>query len=78
MTFEARDSAAKVMPARLKGTIVGNQVRQVVAARRCVSSQTGPARWDHHLGVFRSSPSSADRRALTAAFLQFSKNLAYV
>lgn len=72
MTFEARDSAAKVVPARFKMAPV--KVRQVAAAaRRSAGSQT--ARWEHHLGVFKSSPTSSDRRALTAAFMQFSKNL---
>lgn len=72
MTFEARDSAAKVMPARLK--VTPGAVRQAAAAaRRCASSQTH--RWENQLGVFKSSPTPSDRRALTAAFMQFSKNL---
>ncbi|XP_049860445.1 uncharacterized protein LOC126354685 [Schistocerca gregaria] len=126
MTFEARDSAAKVVPARLKVTgsaRAGGQSPQPGAhahqaslaagkqgsyrsdagsARRSASCQT---RWDNHLGLFRAmqlsngavdsgtamgaaagagggvcgpSPSCTDvlsRRALTAAFVQFSRAL---
>ncbi|XP_049779665.1 uncharacterized protein LOC126176550 [Schistocerca cancellata] len=94
MTFEARDSAAKVVPARLKVTgsaRAGGQSPQPGAhahqaalaagkqgsyrsdagsARRSASCQT---RWDN-----RPSPSCTDvlsRRALTAAFVQFSRAL---
>ncbi|KZC12763.1 hypothetical protein WN55_04284 [Dufourea novaeangliae] len=80
MTFEARDNAAKVVPARFRfsqtSTIksIKNQRN-----RRSISSQT--TKWDHQLGVFRvnrsPSPSIHDvlRKQLTAEFVQFSKEL---
>lgn len=80
MTFEARDSAAKVVPARFRfnqsSTLkYGRHQRQ----RRSTSSQT--TKWDHQLGLFRvnrtPSPSAHEisRKALTAEFVRFSKNL---
>lgn len=113
MTFEARDSAAKVVPARLKFTgstsaahhktspvpvPASAPLRPGGGSRRSASCQT---RWDNHLGLFRQSnggsgfalpestagaasgggrpsPSHSDvlsRRALTAAFVQFSRAL---
>ncbi|XP_063995494.1 uncharacterized protein LOC135172912 [Diachasmimorpha longicaudata] len=80
MTFEARDSAAKVVPARFRfnqnSTLkYGRHQRP----RRSTSSQT--TKWDHQLGLFRvnrtPSPSAHEisRKALTAEFVRFSKNL---
>nr|XP_031837289.1 uncharacterized protein LOC116429043 [Nomia melanderi] len=80
MTFEARDNAAKVVPARFRF----NQTSTVknmknLRTRRSISSQT--TKWDHQLGVFRvnrsPSPSIHEvlRKQLTAEFMQFSKNL---
>ncbi|KAL5290296.1 hypothetical protein ACFFRR_009941 [Megaselia abdita] len=90
MTFEARDSAAKVVPARFKST-GSNSCRSNVKTSNSNSSQsqrrTGngvlqKTRWDHHLGVFRTSPSEPpplpppiDRQALTAALIHFSKTM---
>lgn len=90
MTFEARDSAAKVVPARLKysathhhrqskpSPAVSNKLHSSLRSdsRRSTSCQT---KWEQ--GVFRvgqTSPSASEvmnRRALTLAFVQFSKNL---
>ncbi|XP_011329854.1 uncharacterized protein LOC105274990 isoform X2 [Ooceraea biroi] len=80
MTFEARDSAAKVVPARYRF----NQASTLKSSksqrnRRSTSSQT--TKWDHQLGVFRvnrsPSPSTHEvsRKQLTAEFMQFSKDL---
>ncbi|KYQ51101.1 hypothetical protein ALC60_09748 [Trachymyrmex zeteki] len=80
MTFEARDSAAKVVPARYRY----NQASTVRSSksqrnRRSTSSQT--TKWDHQLGLFRvnrsPSPSTHEvsRKQLTAEFMQFSKDL---
>ncbi|XP_011638754.1 uncharacterized protein LOC105428257 isoform X2 [Pogonomyrmex barbatus] len=80
MTFEARDSAAKVVPARYRF----NQASTLRSSksqrnRRSTSSQT--TKWDHQLGLFRvnrsPSPSTHEvsRKQLTAEFMQFSKNL---
>ncbi|XP_058798865.1 uncharacterized protein LOC131668586 isoform X2 [Phymastichus coffea] len=80
MTFEARDSAAKVVPARYRF----NQVSTLKNAksqrnRKSTSSQT--SKWDHQLGLFRvnrsPSPSLRDnsRRQFTQELMQFSKNL---
>lgn len=80
MTFEARDSAAKVVPARYRfnqsSTLRGSKTQR---NRRSTSSQT--TKWDHQLGLFRvnrsPSPSTHEvsRKQLTAEFMQFSKNL---
>ncbi|XP_058827366.1 uncharacterized protein LOC131687304 isoform X2 [Topomyia yanbarensis] len=80
MTFEARDSAAKVVPARFK---LSSTARNT--SRRSTSTSNGPtsaasqsARWEQHLGVFRTSPAVEqvpDRKALTAALVHFSRAL---
>lgn len=80
MTFEARDSAAKVVPARYRfnqaSTLKGAKSQR---NRRSTSSQT--TKWDHQLGLFRvnrsPSPSTHEvsRKQLTAEFMQFSKDL---
>ncbi|KAG5311904.1 T200A protein, partial [Pseudoatta argentina] len=80
MTFEARDSAAKVVPARYRysqaSTIRSSKNQR---NRRSTSSQT--TKWDHQLGLFRvnrsPSPSTHEvsRKQLTAEFMQFSKDL---
>ncbi|XP_043282828.1 uncharacterized protein [Venturia canescens] len=79
MTFEARDSAAKVVPARFRfnqGSTLKNRNQR---SRRSTSSQT--TKWDHQFGLFRvnrtPSPSAQEiyRKQLTAEFLRFSKNL---
>ncbi|XP_050446744.1 uncharacterized protein LOC126849174 isoform X1 [Cataglyphis hispanica] len=80
MTFEARDSAAKVVPARYRfnqaSTIKGSKSQR---NRRSTSSQT--TRWDHQLGLFKvnrsPSPSTHEvsRKQLTAEFMRFSKDL---
>ncbi|XP_076633591.1 uncharacterized protein LOC143347876 isoform X2 [Colletes latitarsis] len=80
MTFEARDNAAKVVPARFRF----NQPSTIKSIRnqrnrRSISSQT--TKWDHQLGVFRMnrspSPSIHEvlRKQLTAEFMQFSKEI---
>ncbi|XP_053989073.1 uncharacterized protein LOC128881783 isoform X2 [Hylaeus volcanicus] len=80
MTFEARDNAAKVVPARFRF----NQPSTIKSIRnqrnrRSISSQT--TKWDHQLGVFRMnrspSPSLHEvlRKQLTAEFMQFSKEM---
>lgn len=80
MTFEARDSAAKVMPARFRlnqSSTLKNPKNQ--RNRKSTYSQT--SKWDHQLGLFRTnrspSPSLRDssRRQQKAEFLQFSKIL---
>jgi hypothetical protein len=80
MTFEARDSAAKVVPARFRFSQTSSlKATKSQRNRKSTSSQT--SKWDHQLGLFRvnrsPSPSlrDASRRQLTAEFLQFSKNL---
>ncbi|XP_076174651.1 uncharacterized protein LOC143150344 [Ptiloglossa arizonensis] len=80
MTFEARDNAAKVVPARFRF----NQPSTIKSIRnqrnrRSISSQT--TKWDHQLGVFKMnrspSPSVHEvlRKQLTAEFMQFSKEM---
>ncbi|XP_022219593.2 LOW QUALITY PROTEIN: uncharacterized protein LOC111072198 [Drosophila obscura] len=64
MTFEARDSAAKVVPARLRaggaGSCSKNPTRSnqgsSASQRRGMGAQYQSTRWDQHFGVFRSSP----------------------
>ncbi|CAD6223083.1 GSCOCG00005385001-RA-CDS [Cotesia congregata] len=82
MTFEARDSAAKVVPARYRfnqNSSSSIKYSRNQRPRRSTSCQT--TRWDHHMGLFREkrspSPSVHDiaRKQLTAEFLRFSKNL---
>ncbi|XP_049542753.1 uncharacterized protein LOC125955658 [Anopheles darlingi] len=89
MTFEARDSAAKVVPARFKLSSQSNRnpSRQNTSRRSTgVGNGAAPglitaaqtARWEQHLGVFRTSPATEqvpDRKALTAALVHFSKAL---
>lgn len=97
MTFEARDSAAKVVPARLKynntiksSPLSKNQPSERSDSRRSTSCQT---KWDNQMGLFQVSSNKAgsvrgdirgtspcgseiiNRRALTAAFVQFSRAL---
>ncbi|XP_023247616.1 uncharacterized protein LOC106639028 [Copidosoma floridanum] len=87
MTFEARNSAAKVMPARFRFNnaqqtqSVKTGAKNHQRSRKSTSSQT--SKWDHQLGLFRTnrspSPSlresSRRRQLLTAEFVQFSKAL---
>ncbi|XP_053674555.1 uncharacterized protein LOC128724858 [Anopheles nili] len=88
MTFEARDSAAKVVPARFKVNAQGSarNASRNNNSRRSTGVSNGPtaivgsqtARWEQHLGVFRTSPATEqvpDRKALTAALVHFSKAL---
>uniref|UniRef100_A0A182YPZ1 Uncharacterized protein n=1 Tax=Anopheles stephensi TaxID=30069 RepID=A0A182YPZ1_ANOST len=88
MTFEARDSAAKVVPARFKLNAQGSARNpgRNNNSRRSTGVSNGPtaimgsqtARWEQHLGVFRTSPATEqvpDRKALTAALVHFSKAL---
>ncbi|XP_050073955.1 uncharacterized protein LOC126561696 [Anopheles maculipalpis] len=88
MTFEARDSAAKVVPARFKMNAQGSarNPSRNNNSRRSTGVSNGPtammgsqtARWEQHLGVFRTSPATEqvpDRKALTAALVHFSKAL---
>ncbi|EAT43463.1 AAEL005128-PA [Aedes aegypti] len=85
MTFEARDSAAKVVPARFKLSSNNRNASRNTASRRSTSVANGPtqvpsqsARWEQHLGVFRTSPAVEqvpDRKALTAALVHFSRAL---
>ncbi|XP_062708515.1 uncharacterized protein LOC109426278 [Aedes albopictus] len=85
MTFEARDSAAKVVPARFKVSSNTRNASRNTASRRSTSVANGPAqaasqsaRWEQHLGVFRTSPAVEqvpDRKALTAALVHFSRAL---
>ncbi|KAM7357119.1 uncharacterized protein ACRADG_002610 [Cochliomyia hominivorax] len=89
MTFEARDSAAKVVPARLRAgagskiTVRSNQSSSA-SQRRAIGMQFQNTRWDQQFGVFRSSPAAEvpqttnmpfDREALTAELVKFSKSL---
>ncbi|XP_012226676.1 uncharacterized protein [Linepithema humile] len=80
MTFEARDSAAKVVPARYRFNQTSTlRTSKNQRNRRSTSSQT--TKWDHQLGLFRvnrsPSPSTHEvsRKQLTAEFMQFSKDL---
>ncbi|XP_054734596.1 uncharacterized protein LOC129242061 [Anastrepha obliqua] len=90
MTFEARDSAAKVVPARFrpgaggsKSTVRSNQ-SSATSQRRAIGIQLQTTRWDQQFGVFRTSPAEPppqatpqpfDREALTAELIKFSKSL---
>ncbi|BFF98540.1 uncharacterized protein DMAD_06681 [Drosophila madeirensis] len=63
MTFEARDSAAKVVPARLRAGAGGSSKNPTrsnqgssASQRRGMGAQYQSTRWDQHFGVFRSSP----------------------
>lgn len=83
MTFEARDSAAKVVPARFKLSTTGppsgaprgvvpHGGRSVHGSLRTSGSQTTNLQYSHahHLHI------QSDRHALTQSFMQFSKGLA--
>ncbi|CAO1358104.1 unnamed protein product [Diamesa serratosioi] len=75
MTFEARDSAAKVVPARFKVN-PGQRGRSGGQGSRRTTRQS--SRWEQHLGLFKSSPGGeipTDRNALTAALVHFSRTL---
>ncbi|ALC43129.1 CG12502 [Drosophila busckii] len=74
MTFEARDSAAKVVPARLRAGAgscnkTGGRSNQGSSAsqRRGMGAQYQSTRWDQHFGVFRSSPGDAHQAAAGGA-----------
>ncbi|XP_059612938.1 uncharacterized protein LOC132259358 [Phlebotomus argentipes] len=90
MTFEARDSAAKVVPARFKmggsGSGGGSRSngRSASSSRRATGvaatpTPVNPNRWEQHMGLFRTAGSSGEkapsRQALTAALIHFSKTL---
>ncbi|KAL1518010.1 hypothetical protein ABEB36_001698 [Hypothenemus hampei] len=88
MTFEARDSAAKVVPARLKLNMTGpatcsmhlNALRSGQGSMRTSSgSQTGgnlTASTQVHGSLRRHHQPNTDRRSITQSFVQFSRNLA--
>lgn len=84
MTFEARDSAAKVVPARFKLSANGPGPpppcshpsfggRSVHGSLRTSGSQTGVSQLPHSL----CSRNQVDRRAITQSFMQFSRGLAF-
>ncbi|XP_075163133.1 uncharacterized protein LOC142235760 [Haematobia irritans] len=90
MTFEARDSAAKVVPARFRAGANGSKITvrsnqsSSASQRRAIGIQYQTTRWDQQFGVFRSSPATEqpqttpapfDREALTAELVKFSKTL---
>ena len=77
MTFEARDSAAKIVPARFRKTFPERQnIHHDTGVRHC-AAQT---KWDT-LSVYGSElmrthhTRELSRRAMTSAFIRFSKNL---
>ncbi|OXU23056.1 hypothetical protein TSAR_005769 [Trichomalopsis sarcophagae] len=77
MTFEARDSAAKVVPARFRFNQIStiNNV-QNQRNRKSTSSQT--ARWDHQLCKYRANKSLSpmyeiSRNHIVTEFIQISK-----
>ncbi|XP_076054808.1 uncharacterized protein LOC143033356 [Oratosquilla oratoria] len=75
MTFEARDSAAKIVPAGFRKTYP-ERPRQEDTGFRNSASQT---KWET-LGVYgpelmRHSNREVSRRAMTSAFIQFSKTI---
>ncbi|KAH8298655.1 hypothetical protein KR018_008569 [Drosophila ironensis] len=72
MTFEARDSAAKVVPARLRAGGGGSSKNasrsnqgSSASQRRGMGAQYQSSRWDQHFGVFRSSPGDAHQQPQT-------------
>lgn len=77
MTFEARDSAAKIVPARFRKTFPERKSREEDNGMRNSSCQT---KWET-LGLYGSellryqNGRELSRRAMTFAFIQFSKNL---
>lgn len=81
MTFEARDNAAKVGPARLRQNQTASlkQTKDNRSRRSTYCQQT--SKWDQQPGLFRTnrspspSPRDAARMQLTAGFIQFSKGL---
>ncbi|XP_067645831.1 uncharacterized protein [Eurosta solidaginis] len=90
MTFEARDSAAKVVPARFRAGTTGSKTTMrsnqssATSQRRAIGIQLQTTRWDQQFGVFRTSPAKPppqttpqpfDREALTAELIKFSKSL---
>lgn len=81
MTFEARDSAAKVVPARFRFSQTSTQLKSSKSQRNRRSTSSQTTKWDHQLGLFRvnrsPSPSTHEvsRKQLTAEFMQFSKDL---
>ncbi|EDV50092.2 nucleosome-remodeling factor subunit BPTF [Drosophila erecta] len=73
MTFEARDSAAKVVPARLRAGAGGSSKNpsrsnqgSSASQRRGMGAQYQSSRWDQHFGVFRSSPGDPHQQPQTA------------
>nr|ABN49259.1 IP13130p [Drosophila melanogaster] len=73
MTFEARDSAAKVVPARLRAGGGGSSKNpsrsnqgSSASQRRGMGAQYQSSRWDQHFGVFRSSPGDPHQQPQTA------------
>lgn len=81
MTFEARDSAAKVVPARYRFNQASTLKTTNKSQRNRKSTSSQTSKWDHQLGLFRTnrspSPSLRDsaRRQQTQEFMQFSKTL---
>ncbi|XP_033212477.1 uncharacterized protein LOC117170064 [Belonocnema kinseyi] len=81
MTFEARDNAAKVGPARLRQNQTASlkQAKDNRSRRSIHCQQT--SKWDQQPGLFRTnrspspSPHDAARMQTTAGFIQFSKGL---
>ncbi|KAJ8978130.1 hypothetical protein NQ317_014185 [Molorchus minor] len=84
MTFEARDSAAKVVPARFKLSTMGPPSTSVCshgAYSRHGSLRTSAAVQTGTVGVVQHNhthchSSTADRRTLTQSFMHFSRGLA--
>lgn len=91
VTFEARDSAAKVVPSRLKYSATYTASHRHSKLSPAVSSKfhssvrtdsrRNTSKWGDPTAVYRAPTGSPaandaiDRRALTAAFIQFSKTL---
>nr|XP_053631388.1 uncharacterized protein LOC128687855 [Cherax quadricarinatus] len=77
MTFEARDSAAKIVPARFRKTFPERKSNEEDSGMRNSACQT---KWET-LGLYGSelmrqqNGRELSRRAMTFAFIQFSKNL---
>lgn len=78
MTFEARDNAAKVVPARHR-LAQGSTIRQSTKTRGGRKTASQKQKWDQQVGLFlvnRSpSPNFPADRPLTAELLKFSKTL---
>ncbi|KAI4480015.1 hypothetical protein M0802_014292 [Mischocyttarus mexicanus] len=81
MTFEARDSAAKVVPARFRFNQSTLKNVKTQRNRRSTSCQTTNNKWDHQYGLFRInrslSPNAQEisRRQLKAELVRFSREL---